>query len=380
VKPAATVDYLIIGGGFYGCCLALFLRSLSPRVLIAEAGDHPLTRASRVNQARVHTGFHYPRSPLTAIKSMMLHRRFAGDFPDAIRDDFQMLYAIARRRSKVSAKRFHRMFQELGAPIKRATTSQAALFHPDTVEAAFACNELAFDYFVLQHQLHARLDRNNVDLRLSTQVTGVAETDGCVKVQLSDGSEVLARYVFNVTYAQINHILRLAGLPEAQLKYEVTEIALVRPPEELLGFGVTVMDGPFFSTMPYPAEDLYSLTHVRYTPHRSWTDQNSAITPYEVLDAARCETAVRHMLLDGQRYLPCLAGAEWQRSIFDVKTVLVKNECDDGRPILYQRRPPESRVISVLGGKIDNIYDLFQVVRMTAPEFALADDRLLTAT
>ena len=68
------VDYLIIGGGFYGCCLALYLRSISDRVLVVEAADRLMTRASRVNQARIHTGFHYPRSALTAVKSMVLHQ------------------------------------------------------------------------------------------------------------------------------------------------------------------------------------------------------------------------------------------------------------------------------------------------------------------
>lgn len=97
------VDYLVVGRGFYGCCLALYLRSVSERVLLVEAGDTLLGRASRVNQARVHTGFHYPRSALTAVKSMLLHCRFMADFPEAVVDEFQMLYAIARRRSKVSS-------------------------------------------------------------------------------------------------------------------------------------------------------------------------------------------------------------------------------------------------------------------------------------
>ena len=92
------IDYLIIGGGFYGCCLALYLRSITDRVIVVEAADTLMSRASRVNQARIHTGFHYPRSALTAVKSMILHRRFIQDFPEAVVDEFQMLYAIARRR------------------------------------------------------------------------------------------------------------------------------------------------------------------------------------------------------------------------------------------------------------------------------------------
>ena len=96
------VDYLIVGGGFYGCCLALYLRSISNRVLLVEAGDTLLDRASRVNQARVHTGFHYPRSALTAVKSMLLHRRFMADsprrcrgIPDALRYRAAALESVA---------------------------------------------------------------------------------------------------------------------------------------------------------------------------------------------------------------------------------------------------------------------------------------------
>src|SRR5262249_24670253 len=187
------------------------------------------------------------------------------------------------------------------------------------------------------------------------------------------GCEVQARYVFNVTYSEINRVLSMAGLPEAALKHEETEIALVRPPEELAGYGITVMDGPFFSTMPYPSKKLYSLTHVRYTPHASWTNRNPAAR-------LACETNphkshVRHMILDSSRYVPCLSKATWEYSLYEIKTILIKNEGDDGRPILFQRRPATSRVISVLGAKIDNIYDLFTALPGLDPALVAADDR-----
>lgn len=365
-------DYIVIGGGFYGCCLALYLRSVSDKVLLVEAQDRLMTRASRVNQARVHTGFHYPRSAVTAVKSMLLHRKFLEDFPEAIVDEFQMLYAIAKRRSKVTAKKFHRMFGDMGAPIEIAQPNDRALFNEDMVEQVFACFETAFDYSVLADQMAERLEAAGIDLRLSTQVEELeAKRDGVV-AGLSDGSEVTARYAFNITYAQINTVLEKAGLPKARLKYEVAELALIEPPAPLRERGVTVMDGPFFSSMPYPSADLYSLTHVRYTPHESWSDEAgaSAISdPYSHFAAQSYETRYAFMLRDAQRYLPCLEQSTYHRSIYDVKTVLVKNEQDDGRPILYHQSPGSGRVISILGGKIDNIYDLFEAVKSTAPEF-----------
>jgi len=372
MPPAAPTqyDYIVIGGGFYGCCLALYLRSISDRVLLVEAGPRLMDRASRVNQARVHTGFHYPRSAATAVKSMLLHRRFLSDFPEAVVDDFQMLYAVARRRSKITAKKFHRMFRDMGAPIELAGAGHRALFNPDMVEEVFACHEVAFDHAILGRQVAARMAEAGIEVRLSAALEGLQAHRSGVVAALSDGSEVTARYAFNVTYAQINAVLDKAGLPAARLKHEIAELALIEPPRELEKIGVTVMDGPFFSAMPYPSEGLYSLTHVRYTPHDSWADNSRARDPYRHFAGLQPESRYAFMLRDAQFYLPCLSGATYRRSIYEVKTILIKNENDDGRPILYHQKPDDSRVISILGGKIDNIYDLFEAVKMTAPEFA----------
>jgi hypothetical protein len=214
-------------------------------------------------------------------------------------------------------------------------------------------------------------------VRLGTALVGLADHRSGVVAALSDGSEVSARFAFNITYAQINAVLAKAGLPEAKLKHEVAELALIEPPRALDRIGVTVMDGPFFSAMPYPAERLYSLTHVRYTPHDSWADNPQARDPYSHFAALEPDSRYAFMRRDAQRYLPCLTEAEYRRSIYDLKTILIKNEGDDGRPILYHRKPDDSRVISILGGKIDNIYDLFEAVKDTAPEFAGLDARFV---
>src|SRR6266496_2767456 len=78
-------DAVVIGGGFYGASLALELKSRLERVLLLEREARLLRRASYVNQARVHNGYHYPRSVLTALRSRHNYVRFRERFPDAIR-------------------------------------------------------------------------------------------------------------------------------------------------------------------------------------------------------------------------------------------------------------------------------------------------------
>ncbi|GAB3087853.1 hypothetical protein GCM10027081_03640 [Cupriavidus yeoncheonensis] len=138
-------------------------------------------------------------------------------------------------------------------------------------------------------------------------------------------------------------------------------MALMQVPSVLQGLGITVMDGPFFSMMPFPARGLHTLSHVRYTPHLNWSDERG-IDPYKRLASYECETRVDRMVRDVRRYLPSVTGAKYVESLFEVKTVLAKNEGDDGRPILFERHVELPGCYSVLGGKIDNIYDVLELL------------------
>ncbi len=75
------LDAVIIGGGFYGAAIALYLaRQRGFReILLIEREAELLTRASYNNQARVHNGYHYPRSFTTAYRSRINLPRFVRD-------------------------------------------------------------------------------------------------------------------------------------------------------------------------------------------------------------------------------------------------------------------------------------------------------------
>lgn len=351
-------DAVVIGGGFYGCSVALFLAARFPRVLILEREDDLLRRASYVNQARVHNGYHYPRSFITALRSHVNFPQFVRDFGGCVDSSFEKVYAIARH-SKVTAFQFRRVFTDLGAPVRPASPKIKRLFDAKLIEEVFTVEEYAFDAVKLRDLLAARLDEARVEVLCNAEVRRVVALSGrMLAVHLADGSAVAARRVFNCTYAALNVVLQASGLPLLPLKHEVAEIALVEVPDELKRVGVTVMDGPFFSVMPFPARGLHSLSHVRYTPHESWSDVENYRDSYDYFRCTRRESHALFMLKDAQRYLPLLGEARHVDSLFDLKTVLLENEIDDGRPILYRRDYGLQNFSLVMGGKIDNIYDI----------------------
>lgn len=366
----ATKDYdaVIIGGGFYGVAIAIYLarQRHMRRILLVEREAALMTRASYNNQARVHNGYHYPRSFTTAYRSRINLPKFVRDWPLAVKQDFTKLYAIARRNSKVTGKQFERFCREIGARIEPAAPALQALFAPRLIESVYEVEEYAFDSTHLAKWAVGELAACGIELRYLTQVTKV-ERAGLAGLQVvartESGLESASgtRYVFNCTYSGLNQLAGDFPGTRTGLKQEITEMALMAMPSALVGLGVTVMDGPFFSMMPFPARGLHTLSHVRYTPHLHWNDA-AGVDPRQRLREYARESRVDRMVRDVGRYMPAVLDAQYKDSLFEVKTVLVKNEGDDGRPILFEKHETLPGCYSVLGGKIDNIYDVLELL------------------
>ena len=364
-----SYDVVVIGGGFYGLYLAEFLASRAGRVLLCEQGTGLMQRASYANQARVHNGYHYPRSMLTSVRSRINFPRFIEEFPSAIKTDFENVYAIGRYLSKINSSQFAECMRRIGAFIRPAPKTISSLFDHDRIDAVFLVEEHVFDSIQLRDIMTERVAHAGVDVRLQTTVSAVrAVFGGAVRVELqhSNGpSTVTADHVFACSYSHLNAVGAHSGLPLVALKHELTEMALIEVPERLRCLGVTVMDGPFFSLMPFPARGLHTLSHVRYTPHAHWHDGKGEYrSGYELLNKTERRSAFPHMVSDAKRYLPSVAESIYRDSLWEVKTILPRSETDDSRPILFQPHFGVPGYHLVMGGKIDNVYDVVDEVAL----------------
>ncbi len=357
-------EAVIVGGGFFGCFLAAHLaRHMAPILLVERAPDL-LTRASYVNQARLHNGYHYPRSFRTAASSRENLAAFRRLFEDSVDAEFQAIYCLARHGSKVSRGHFERFCRTLGMPLREAPARVQRLFDPDLIDAVFAAEEYAFDVVRLRHAMVRLLTDAQVEVRTATEARAIRPAgDAGVAVELDPHCELTAGWVFNCTYSRLNRLGGLCASGRPGVKHQVAEVALVEVPDELRGLGITVMDGPFFSTMPFPARQLHSLTHVRYTPHYSWSEATQPeLDPDAVLAEYARESRFPWMVRDAQRYLPVARGMRHVESLFEIKTLLLQTDVDDARPIALHHDSSLPRVVSILGGKIDNIFDVVRVI------------------
>lgn len=352
---------LIIGGGFFGMYLADHLARKGHSVRLVEKDTDFMQRASLTNQARVHNGYHYPRSMLTAMRSQMSFPRFCEEFRECIDNSFEKYYLVGKVLGKVTARQFEQFCRRIGAPCEPAPTRITALLNSSLVEAAFETIEYAFDSVKLKQLMGARLADAHVAVQFGIAAERV-EVDGKnhLVAVLSNGDRIGGLdHIFNCSYSMINSMNLHSGLPIIPLKHELTEMALTEVPESLRNCGITVMCGPFFSVMPFPSRGLHSFSHVRYTPHHEWYDRSGAA----YVDAHRHAAASPHrsawaaMIRDAARYIPALENSRRVDSMWEVKTVLPRSESDDSRPILFRPNHGLTGYHCVMGGKIDNVYD-----------------------
>ena len=343
-------DIVVIGAGFFGMNIAEYFARRGKKVLLCEKYEACMTRASYTNQARIHNGYHYPRSVLTAMRSRISFPRFVKEFPECVVNDF-------------SKEEF---CNRIGAECEEASPSVMKLFDSHYIEKIFRVREYAFDSKKLCEIMMKRIREANVELSFSTSVEKVLEHNGGLKVEIvtEDGKYVIsAKHVFNCTYSNINSVNQSSGIKLIPLKYEMTEMALVEVPDELKDKAFTIMCGPFFSLMPFPSRDLYSLSHVRYTPHYEWyDDRDKYISPLTVCDLDKKETAFHEMQFDSARYLPLIRKCRYRDSLWEVKTLLPSSETDDSRPILFKMNYELNGYHCVMGGKIDNVYDIITTI------------------
>lgn len=359
-------DVIVIGGGFYGLRIALHLRERlgCSSVLVVEAGDAPMERASYVNQARVHNGYHYPRSILTGYRSQVNLPRFSEEYADAVVGGFPHYYAIARTLTKTNSRQFETFCTRIGAKVGPVPDSVARGFDGTRVEKVFLVEEPAFNSRVLRDLLLDRIDRiGGIEVRTSTKVTRIEGADHDVRVHAA-GREMRAPKVISAVYAGINALHADSGLPLIDLQQELTEMALVSLPDALEGAAFTVMDGPFFSMMPFPSRGLHTLSHVRYTPHHRWREVRSttAVEPYAAVKGIERRSNFSSMYADVVRYMPSARGMRHRDSIYEAKAVLARTADDDSRPILFRADHGIRGYTCVLGGKLDNIYDVLAEV------------------
>lgn len=369
-----SYEKIIIGAGLYGLYSALRCGERGQRVLLLECDDAPFKRATYINQARVHMGYHYPRSFSTAIKSAHYFERFCKDYGFCCLTEFDQVYATSAHFSWTDAPEFRKFCR--GADIRCDDVSPEKYFNPGQCDGAFLTTEYTYDAQILKQWFLEQIAKHsNITILYGHRVTGIEQVGSVWKVQ-ANGIQVESPFVLNATYAGVNEIHHLLGYEPFKIKYELCEIILCNVSDNFKNVGITVMDGPFFSIMPFGKTGYHSLTSVTFTPHQTSYDSTATFqcqqhsqglcSPEYLYNCNDCpakpESAWPYMSQLARKYLREEYAFEYVGSLFSMKPILKASEIDDSRPTVIRQYASAPTFVSVLSGKINTVYDLDKVL------------------
>ncbi len=339
----------VVGAGIFGITTAVKLGKAGFDVYLFEKNDKILSSASGINQYRLHRGYHYPRSKSTALSSKYSEDSFKKEYGEAVLENNDHYYVIAKEKSKISGKDFINFCVDCGLEHEEEKLDH---IFDHMVDVSIKGKESLLDPIKLYEIAEIKLRESNIKVYLGQefQAHQIDEYD----------------IVVNCTYANSNFILERYPEAKKEYQFELCEKPVLKLSPKFRNKSIVIMDGPFFCVDPYANTDLHVMGNVVHAIHRSNTGLYPEI-PEEykpLLNKGIVRnppiTNIKKFMEVAKTFMPEIEGAEHVGSMYTVRTVLPNVDHTDERPTLVSKIG--DKIIHVFSGKIGNCVEAAEEV------------------
>lgn len=331
------MNILVIGGGLFGCSIALELSKSGYDITLIEQDLDIMNNASKCNHNRIHYGYHYPRSVETATQSLDGLLSFLIKYKEAIITNFPNYYAIALNQSNVNASEYKNFCNQVGISYYSEYPS-SNIMNPELLEDSYKVEESIFDWEVLKKLVKKELKNSSVKLKLNTKFSK---------------KHFKFDFIINCAYAGINEVNKLIGVPSLKFKLQDVIVPIFKYDHPKIG--LTVMDGPFCSIMPKGnTPNQFLLYHAKYSVLKE--TEEDTIEPLNDISYN-----LEMIKKDSTRYFPFIENAEFIDYWRTIRAIPINS--DDARPskiITYSENP---KFITIFSGKISTCVKVAKQVK-----------------
>ena len=328
----------VVGGGIFGITVSIILGK-NHQIELFERNNELLQSASGSNQYRIHRGYHYPRSPDTVKDIIRSENSFKETFSEAIVNQYDHYYCIAKKNSLTSAKQFVDFCAEYGLVIDKA---ELDCVQKDSIDLCVQVKESVYDPKKLKKISLDKLNECNVKIHLNTEVT----------------DEIFEEFdrVVICTYANLNALL--TRFPELQEEYqfELCEKPVVKLPDSFHNKSIVIMDGPFMCIDPLGNTGLHLLCNVVHEIHQTNIGKYPSINKkfVDLIDKGiiknPSQTNFPKFIESAIDFIPEITKAKHVGSMFTYRAVPPRVEETDARPTIVKEI--NNKIVTLFSGKV----------------------------
>ncbi len=321
----------VAGAGIYGTSIAIRLAEQGHQVTLFDPLG-VLQAATVINQYRIHSGYHYPRSPETILETLEARSEFQKTFAQAIVKNSHHFYAIPHEGSVTSPDLFESVMSRFGIPYEPVRPDWMSF---DFIDKCYAVDEHIYDPDVLRRLIIERIEQLRIPLERRAFLPSMrGEYDTVVWATYGLGH---SRGIFKAA------------------KYQVAEKILIELPAKLRGISLVIVDGPFTAFDPYGSSHRSLFGSAKNTNHWTTTSATEPIPePYasllnrpnwEPFESSRFDAMRRDSALG----VPASIDAKYLGSRFTIR-VVENNPAEDRRTLYVQDGEPGE--IHIFSGKV----------------------------
>jgi FAD dependent oxidoreductase len=321
----------VAGAGIYGTNVAIRLAEQGHQVRLFDPLGI-LRAASVINQYRIHSGYHYPRSPETISETLEARAEFMDAFAPAVVRNSRHYYAIPHEGSQTPPELFEKVMAQYHLVCKPC---RPEWMNFDFIDKCYEVDEQIYDPDVLRDVVTSRIRALGIPFE-----------------QRAFAPEMRSDYDF-VVYATYG-LGPSRGLFKIA-KYQVAEKILIELPVHLRGISLVVVDGPFTAFDPYGSSPRSLFGSAKNTNHWTTTDPSEPIPePYASLlngpgFAPISFSRFEAMRKDSALAVPASKDAVYLGSRFTIR--VVENNPGQDRRTLYVQEPVP-RELHIFSGKV----------------------------
>ena len=321
----------VAGAGIYGATAAIRLAEQGYDVHLFDPLG-VMRAASAINQYRVHSGYHYPRSAETICEIQEARAEFIEAFSPAIVRNSRHYYAIPLEGSRTPADLYEKVVVEHGLGLRPC---RPAWMYFEFIDKCYEVEEHIYDPDVLRELIESRVAR--VGIRFEQRLFSGEMRPGYDFV-------VWATYGPGASKGLFKHA-----------KFQVAEKILIELPKALHGIALVVVDGPFTAFDPYGSSERSLFGSAKNTNHWSSANPDEPIperyagilnerefrrVPFTRFDAMRA---------DASAAVPAASEAVYVGSRFTIR-VVEDNSAQDRRILYVHEGAP--REFHIFSGKV----------------------------
>ena len=320
----------IIGGGIFGISTAIHL-DRRYNVTLFEQFDDILCGATYANHNRHHYGFHYPRSPETALQCLNSAKEFEEIYYDSLMWDFDNYYCVSKENSKTTPEDYISFCDNMGLEYVEQWPKEGVL-NRAKIELCIKVREAVYSFHHLKSIVNNRINNTStVTVKLNSRVlSGTIENEER-KVLEVDEKGTSTKYEFdfiiNAMYANYNKFCDWFDLEPRQFQFNLQELDVIELPT-VNTLGITIQDGPFPSFLPIGNTNRYFLAHVE-TSQLIREISTGSIPLTQRLNYLESNWA--EIQKSCAEYIPLLKNARYIKSIFVDRVVDATRLHDDAR-------------------------------------------------